>query len=531
MMQGRKFNTWLPLLFAIVMIAGMALGYKLRENTAKSGGFFKLQRAGTIQEVINLIQLKYVDQVDPDSLAGVAIQQMLSKLDPHSVYFPAVAVQDVNEDLQGNFQGIGIEFNIFDDTVHIITVLENGPSDKAGLQVGDRFLKVGDSVVSGDDISTARIRKFLRGPGASIVNVTVLRNNKPMQFSIKRGTIPLSSVDASYMTDKQTGFIHISKFSETTYEEFMAALEKLQQQGMQKLLLDLRDNGGGILQEAVDIADEFLDDNKLIVYTLGNKNPRQEYHCKRPGLFEKGKLVVLVDEGTASASEVLVGALQDWDRAEIVGRRTFGKGLVQEQYDLSDGSALRLTVARYYTPSGRSIQKSYSNGEDDYEKDLSNRFLHGDMVNADSNHVKIGEAFKTKSGRTVYGGGGIMPDDFVSVDTAAVSRTIARLFATNTMNNFAYRYFIEHRNEFTTTKSAADLYNQHKDDAAFWNTFTAFAAKDSLDLSSLPEHDRRLAQQRVIALMARQQWRSNGFYQVLNASDVTVKKGLEQLSK
>lgn len=530
-MQGRKLNIWLPLLFSLVMIAGMALGYKLRENTAKSGSFFKLQKAGTLQEVVDLIKLEYVDPVSPDSLTGVAIQQMLSKLDPHSIYIPAVTVQDVNEDLQGNFQGIGVEFNIFDDTVHVITVLENGPSDKAGLKVGDRFLKVGDSSVAGNGITTNRIRQLLRGPGGSQVAVTVLRDKKTLPFTLKRGTIPLPSVDAAYMTDKQTGFIHINKFSETTYEEFMTALEKLQKQGLQKLVLDLRDNGGGVLEEAIDIADEFLDDTKLIVYTQGSKNPRQEYHCKRPGLFEQGKLVVLVDEGTASASEVLVGALQDWDRAEIVGRRTFGKGLVQKQYELSDGSALRLTVARYYTPSGRSIQKSYSNGEDDYQKDLLNRYQHGDMVNADSNHIQIGEAFKTKAGRTVYGGGGIMPDVFVSADTVAMPSGLVRLYSANTMNNFAYRYFISHRDLFNKTKSPEELFHQYKDSSPLWNEFSAFAAKDSLNINSLGTHDREQAQQRLIALMARQQWRSNGFYEVMNADDPTVKKGLEEVSK
>jgi carboxyl-terminal processing protease len=531
MMQGRKLNTWLPLLFSLVMIAGMALGYKLRENTAKSGSFFKLQKAGAVQEVVDLIKLEYVDPVSPDSLVGVAVQQMLSKLDPHSIYIPAVTVQDVNEDLQGNFQGIGVEFNIFDDTVHVITVLENGPSDKAGLKVGDRFLKVGDSAVAGNGISTARIRKLLRGPGASEVKVNVVRDGKPMQFTIKRGTIPLPSVDAAYMTDKQTGFIHINKFSETTYEEFMTALEKLQKQSMTKLVLDLRDNGGGVLEEAIDIADEFLDDNKLIVYTQGAKNPRQEYHCKRPGLFEQGKLIVLVDEGTASASEVLVGALQDWDRAEVIGRRTFGKGLVQKQYELSDGSALRLTIARYYTPSGRSIQKSYSNGEDDYDKDLMNRYQHGDMVNADSNHFQIGEAFKTKAGRTVYGGGGIMPDVFVSADTATISISLARLYSANTMNNFAYRYFISHRSAFTSAASPVELYQRYKNSESLWSEFTAFATKDSLNVSTLPAHDREQAQQRLIALMARQQWRSNGFYEVLNANDPTVKKSMEEIAK
>jgi carboxyl-terminal processing protease len=533
MMPQKKLRTWLPLLFAVVMIAGMSIGYKLRENTARPGSIFKVQKATSLQEVMDLIQLKYVDPVNPDTLTDEAIQQMLTKLDPHSVFIPASTVGEVNEDLQGNFQGIGVEFNIFSDTVHIITVLENGPSDKAGLQVGDRILKVGDSVVAGNGITTTRIKKLLRGPGASKVILTVFRDNKALPIAVERGMIPIPSVDAAYMVDKQDGYIHINKFSETTYREFMQSLEKLQKLGMQKLMLDLRDNGGGILQEAVEMADEFLDGTKLIVYTQGNNNPRQEYRCKRDGLFEKGKLVVLVNEGTASASEVLVGALQDWDRAEIIGRRTYGKGLVQEQYDLSDGSALRLTVARYYTPSGRSIQKPYNKGEDEYESDITNRYHHGEMTNADSNHVQQkGQAYKTKAGRTVYGGGGIMPDIFVSVDTSVISRAFARLYGTNTLSNFAYRYFMQHRGELLTIKSATDLYNQYKDSNPLWNEFSSFTVKeDSMSIASLPPKDRQFAQQRLIALMARQQWRSNGFYEVLNATDSTVKKGLDEMKK
>jgi len=530
MNSQKKLNTWLPLLFAIVMIVGMTIGYKLRENTTRPGGFFAKEKRTPIQEVFDLIQLKYVDKVNTDTLAGDAIQQMLARLDPHSLYIPATVLGEVNDDLQGNFQGIGVEFNIFDDTVHVVTVLESGPSDKAGLQVGDRFLKVGDSAVAGNGITTARIRQLLRGPGGSVVTITLLRNGKPVNINIHRGTIPLVSVDAAYMTDAHTGFIHISKFSETTYEEFMRAMEKLQKQGLQKLVLDLRDNGGGIMQDAIEMADEFLDGTKLIVYTEGNNNPRQEYRCKRDGIFEKGKLVVLVDEGTASASEVLVGALQDWDRAEVIGRRSFGKGLVQEQYDLSNGSALRLVVARYYTPSGRSIQKPYNQGED-YGNDIMNRYQHGEMVSADSNHFKNGTAFKTHSGRTVYGGGGIMPDVFVPADTSAITHAYARLYTSNTMSDFAYRYYISHRGEFTTGSSPTRLYEQYKDSQPLWNAFSSFAARDSIDVSKFSIRNRTQAQQRLVALMARQQWRSNGFYEVMNAGDPTVKKGLEEVNK
>ena len=510
----------------------MSIGYTLRENTARPGSLFKKQKNTPLQQVLDLIQLKYVDSVAQDTLSNDAIQQVLSKLDPHSIFIPAVSLGEVNEDLQGNFQGIGVEFNIFSDTVNIVSIVENGPSYKAGLKTGDRIIKVGDSLVAGNGISTTRIKKLLRGPGASKVVLSIWRGNGLIPITIERGMIPIVSVDAAYMVNKTDGYIHINKFSETTYREFMQHLEALQKQGMKQLMLDLRDNGGGILQEAVEMADEFLDGTKLIVYTQGVNSPKQEYRCKRDGLFEKGKLVVLVNEGTASASEVLVGALQDWDRAEIIGRRTYGKGLVQEQYELADGSALRLTVARYYTPSGRSIQKPYNKGEMDYASDISNRYHHGEMTNADSNHVQQkGQAFKTKSGRDVYGGGGIMPDVFVSVDTSSISRDFARLYANNTLSNFAYRYFMQHQAELAKTPSATDFYSQYKSSEPLWNQFAAFAEKDSVNMGALTAKDREFAQQRLIALIARQQWRNNGFFEVLNANDLTVQKGLEEIKK
>src|SRR5688500_18094876 len=358
-MQKKKIQVWLPLMFSVVLILGMLIGFKLRESSSTAKSFFSFQKRSPLQEVIDLINLKYVDAINTDTLSEEAIERILTRLDPHSVYIPPVDLKEVNEDLQGNFQGIGVEFHILHDTVNVVNVLPKGPSERAGLMAGDQFLKVGDSVVAGVDISPVMIKSLLRGPAGSSVEVTMLRGKEKKLLTIKRGTIPLPSLDAAYMLDRETGLIRINKFSQTTYEEFMQAMENLQAKGLKKLVLDLRGNGGGILGEAVDIADEFLDGDKLIVYTQGNKIAKEEYRCKRPGLFEQGKLVVLTDEVSASASEIVAGALQDWDRATIVGRRTFGKGLVQEQYDLSDGAALRLTVARYYTPSGRSIQKSY----------------------------------------------------------------------------------------------------------------------------------------------------------------------------
>ena len=383
-MGKNKLKVWLPILFALVMVLGMMIGYQLRDKTQGSR-FLTLNKRSALQELIELIRNKYVDPVKADSLTQVAADDLLSKLDPHSVYIPAKDLMDVNEELMGNFQGIGVEFQLFSDTVHVITVVKGGPSERAGIQVGDRFIKVADSIsIAGVKIKPDKVRSLLRGPADTKVQVTLLRGGVEKNIIIQRGTIPLPTVDVSYMIEPGKGFIRINRFGEPTYEEFMQQLEKLQAQGMKELILDLRGNGGGLLKEATDIADEFLEGDKLIVYTEGEHMPKMEYRCKRDGLFEKGKLVVLVDETSASASEVLSGALQDWDRATIIGRRSFGKGLVQQQFQLSDGSAVRLTIARYFTPLGRNIQKPYSSGKSKYEEELVSRWHNGELIKADT---------------------------------------------------------------------------------------------------------------------------------------------------
>ncbi len=528
-MQRKKRQVWQPLIFSLVLITGMLIGFKLRENTGTAKSFFSFHKSSPLQEVIDLINLKYVDAINTDTLAGEAIERILSRLDPHSVYIPPVDLSEVNEDLQGNFQGIGVEFHILNDTVNVVNVLPNGPSEKAGLLVGDQFIKVEDSVIAGRDISPAAIKGLLRGPGGTHVKVTMMRGEELKQFTIRRGTIPLPSIDAAYMLNNETGIIRVNKFSQTTYEEFMQSMEKLQGKGLKKLILDLRGNGGGILGEAVDIIDEFLDGDKLMVYTQGDKIAREEYHCKRPGLFEKGKMAVLIDEGSASASEIVAGALQDWDRATLIGRRSFGKGLVQEQYDLSDGSALRLTVARYYTPSGRSIQKSYK-GTGEYRDEILERYHHGELVNADSNKIQHGKPFKTSGGRLVYSGGGIMPDIFVPFDTSTFSSTLSTLYGSSTLSDFVYNYFIRHKSELAQYKSAIDFATRFNNES-LWNELVSFASKDSIDLRNIPVNEKAGAERRVKALIARQPWRTEGFFQVLNLTDMTVRKAVEELGK
>jgi carboxyl-terminal processing protease len=529
----KKLQVWLPLLFAVVMILGMLIGFRLRGNIRPTG-FFKTREQSTVQEVMDLVNMKYVDTVSMDTLGDNAIDGMLAHLDPHSIFIPAVDLSEVNEDLQGNFEGIGVEFQIFDDTVNVMNVLAGGPSDKAGLRVGDKFVKVGDSVVAGNGINNEKIRKLLRGPGASKVTITLLRAgeaSRPREIVITRGTIPLPSVDVAYMINKETGYIRINKFSETTHGEFARALMKLQTQGLQRLILDLRDNGGGILGQSIEIADDFLDGDKLIVYTVGARSPKVEYRCRRDGLFEKGKLVLLTDEGTASASEVLTGALQDWDRATIIGRRTFGKGLVQEQYQLTDGSALRLTIARYYTPTGRSIQKPYDKGHDDYNEEVMKRFHDGEVLHGDSSHT--GAAYRTlgPEKRTVFGGGGITPDIFVGFDTSTLSRSITSLYVNGTLNRFIYSYYIQHLPVFQPFSGPAAFNAGFHDDEKVWSALTAYAAKDTIDLHSLPARDKEALEHRVKALLARQIWRTEGYYEISNAFDPAVAKALEVIGK
>lgn len=529
-MNNKKIQVWLPLLFSITMIAGMYMGYKMRDNMP-GRSFFSLEKRRPIQEIMDLIKNRYVDDVKMESLADTAIEAILSKLDPHSVFIPAEELQQVNEDLAGKFYGIGIEFNIFDDTLNVINVLKDGPGEKAGLLTGDKFLKVGDSMVAGKKASAETFRKLLRGNRGSEVTITYLRGSQQKKATITRDAIPLVSVDASYMLTNEVGYIRLNKFSTQTYREFMLAMEGLKKAGLKKLVLDLRSNGGGVLDEAVEIADEFLDGDKLITYTEGKHVDKKEYRCRRVGQFEKGALVVLADEGTASASEVLIGALQDWDRATIVGRRSFGKGLVQEQFDLSDRSALRLTVARYYTPIGRSIQRPYTNGSKLYYDEISNRYHDGETQSPDSVKNDTTKVFKTMAGKKVYGGGGITPDYFIALDTMGFSSDASKIYSKNTIGNFAYNFYLQNQAMLKTFKTPNDYIKGFSFSEDHWKQFVQAASRDSVGLDTIHEKVKGEIINRIRSAIARQLWRNQGYFETINTSDEAIKRSLEILAK
>ena len=392
--------------------------------------------------LINYIRYNYVDKADLAKITEKGIMEMLKELDPHSVYISKEDVQKANEPLVGNFDGIGVSFQITDDTIRIIDVIRGGPSEKVGVMPSDKILKVDSAIATGDSIKNDWVYKHLRGNKGTKVAITVLRpgRKEPIIFNITRDKIPIKSINTYFMLDKEIGYILLDRFAQSSLEELLAALKDLQKQGMKDLIFDLRGNGGGYLEVAFQICDEFLSGDKLLVYTEGSKSPRLDMKASRKGAFEQGRLVVLIDEYSASASEIVSGAVQDWDRGVIIGRRSFGKGLVQRPMNMPDGSQIRLTTSRYYTPSGRCIQKSYANGVEDYYNDYVKRYKHGEFNTADSISFPDSLRYSTENGRVVYGGGGIMPDIFVPMDTSRASDYLINLRSKGVFNSFAVKW-------------------------------------------------------------------------------------------
>jgi carboxyl-terminal processing protease len=479
----------------------------------------------------------YVDETNEGKLVEAAIHGMLEELDPHSTYSNAEEVKKMNEPLQGNFDGIGIQFNMAEDTLFVIQPVSGGPSEKVGIRAGDRITHVNDTLIAGVKMTTDDITRRLKGPKGTMVSVKVVRKGVegPLSFSIKRDKIPVYSLDASYMITPKVGYIKINRFGATTYEEFMEALASLKGQGLQDLILDLQGNGGGYLNAAIDIANEFLGSGELIVYTEGRRNPRREFFAKGDGKHQSGKLVVLVDEYSASASEIVAGAVQDWDRGLVVGRRSFGKGLVQRPFSLPDGSMIRLTIARYYTPSGRCIQKPYVKGEEeDYDNDLAKRLEHGELMHADSIHLPDSLMFKTKRlGRTVYGGGGIMPDYFVPIDTTLYSDYHRDLVAKGVVIKTTLNYIEKNRKALTKSYRKFDDFNRKfevsnelLDELRKEGEKSGVAFNETEYNTSLPRIKTQLK-----ALIARDIWEMSEYYQVMNQTDNVVQQALKIIEK
>jgi carboxyl-terminal processing protease len=514
--QNSKFQIRLPLVLCLGLAVGIFVGSGFNNRKASGDIGKDVQK---FRDVLTQIQTEYVDTVNTNSLVDDAIHHMLNKLDPHSAYIPASDRIAANEDLRGNFDGIGVEFNIFHDTIVVVSALSGGPSEALGIQSGDKIVKVDNKNLAGIGVTSTDVMKALKGPKGTEVKVTVLRKDKEIDYTIVRDKIPQYSVDVAYMVDAEVGYIKVNRFAATTFDEFRQSLSKLKDQGMKKLVLDLQSNPGGYMNIAIDMADDFLAAGKKIVFTHGKeKKYDSQAMSTSKGDFEKGDLIILINEGSASASEILAGSLQDNDRAFIVGRRSFGKGLVQSPFDLSDGSELRLTISRYYTPTGRSIQKPYEDG-DEYSRDIISRYNHGEFFHADS--IRFNDTLKyiTQKGRTVYGGGGIMPDYFVPLDTTLTSHYLNELYTSSSIQEYTFGYGEAHKEELM--------------EKGFDQFLKKFIVTDQMlaDLVKVGERNKvkpdrkelakkeKLFKVHIKAQIARKLWNNEGYFPVMNETN------------
>ena len=527
--MNKRINIYLPILIAVSVIIGIILGNALSQSPGTGFQKLAMPQPNKLSTIVDLIANSYVDSVATDKLVEGAIPSLLENLDPHTTYIPARDMQEVTEEMQGNFGGIGVQFSIHNDTVQVIDVISGGPSYKLGILPGDRIVMVNDSVIAGVGVKNETVLSLLRGEKGTQVNVGIKRKgiNDVIRYDITRGDIPITSVDVSYMIDETTGFVKVSRFAEKTYSEFMQAIEKLDRAGAGKIIIDLRGNPGGYLMAVVQMVNEFLGEGELIVYTEGHSQARKSYSANNKGKWLGKKVFVLIDEYSASASEIFAGAIQDNDRGVIIGRRSFGKGLVQEQIPFYDGSALRLTVARYYTPSGRSIQKPYDDGNDQYYHDIMNRAVHGEFQVADSIQFADSLKYETKSGRIVYGGGGIMPDYFVPVDTTGYSDYYSQIVQKALVYHFAFEYSDKHRDELKILKSAGDFITYLKKQNIL-SQFVGYAQKEGIakDEAGL-KISGEIIETQIIAYIARNLIGEEGFFPVIQQIDKTLLKAIE----
>lgn len=523
-----------PILLALALSVGIFLGSRIQQNINRTNlQSISLFQPDKLSIITRLIEKDYVDSINKNDLIEKAVPVILDELDPHSSYIPAREMKDVTEEMRGNFSGIGVQFVMQSDTVAIVDVISGGPSQKLGILAGDRIIKVNQSVVSGIGIRSDSIVSLLKGKKGTKVNVSVQRFgfNDLIEFEIVRDEIPIFSVDVSYLIKDNIGLIKVNRFAETTHDEFKNAIEGLSDNGAKKLIVDLRGNSGGYLQAVFEMVDEFLPEGKMIVYTEGKARARYEYLSTKRGNWNEGDLVVLIDEYSASASEIFAGAIQDNDRGLIVGRRSFGKGLVQEQIPFIDGSALRLTVARFYTPSGRSIQKSYKEGNEAYRMDIYNRMKHDEMMQKDSIQFKDSLKYYTSGGRLVYGGGGIMPDFFVPADTTGINSFYTSVVSKNLVYPFAFKYADQNRSKLKAL-------NNHKSIEEFlvekkvFDQFVDQIKLSGIKFSSKEFNDsRKILEKQLYALIARNIIGDKGFYPIIFEIDNTVQKAVEILNK
>ena len=514
----RQLYVRLPIFIGVSFTLGILLGATMfGSNSGMKEIFLNYNK---YREVLTHIDQKYVDTVNIDELVDFSISKMLEKLDPHTTYIPTEEVSLANTHLEGNYEGIGIEFNIYKDTIYVVAPIPNGPSETAGLRAGDKIISINDEDVATIKIDNAGVFKRLRGEKGSKVQLGIVRqhSNEVLTYTVTRDEIPSISV-YSYMLNEKTGFIKITRFARNTYEEFIVALKDMKQRGAKQLMIDLRDNPGGYMDDAVKIADELIAGDAMIVYTDGKGNLfDSEERADKRGLFEKGPIVVLINEGSASASEILSGALQDNDRALIVGRRSYGKGLVQMPIQRSDGSELMLTISRYYTPSGRSIQKGYKSNED-YATDLLKRFEHGEMFHADSIQFNDSLAYKTEKGRTVYGGGGIMPDYFVPLDTNANTTYANKLHEKNIPREFAIDYYNTHKKSLDAMELSEFISTFKVDEAMIAQIIQLGEANDIAYDKEAFKRSEQMLKGHVKAYMAKTIWGNEGFYKIWYQDD------------
>ncbi|WP_163715286.1 S41 family peptidase [Mangrovibacterium lignilyticum] len=526
----KRISIYLPLLIAVSVIVGIFLGNHLTSQSSH-GGFqnFAAPKPDKLSTIVDLIANAYVDSVGTDQMVEDAIPVLLKNLDPHSTYIPARDMQEVNEEMQGNFGGIGVQFSIHNDTVQVVDVISGGPSSKLGIQPGDRIVIVNDSLIAGNGVKNETVLNLLRGEKGTQVNVGIKRKGIKdlMRYDITRGDIPIISVDVSYMINDSTGYVKVSRFAEKTVAEFMEAVSKITGEGAKQIIVDLRGNPGGYLMATVKMVNEFLDEGDLIVYTEGHSQARKTYSATGKAHWKDKRVFVLMDEYSASASEIFAGALQDNDKGVIVGRRSFGKGLVQEQIPFNDGSALRLTVARYYTPSGRCIQKPYSEGTDEYYHDIMNRAVHGELEVADSIQFSDTLKYETKGGRTVYGGGGIMPDYFVPMDTTGYSDYYSKITQKALVYHFAFDYSDKHRVELAKL-STPEQFVQYLQKEKVLDQFIAYAEGEGVKRSTSDlKISGKIIEYQLMAYITRNIIGDDGFYPIIQQIDKTLQKAIE----